>query len=107
MAVPVHLREGILHESHGGLLVRHFSGAKLYQAVSRLLWWSTLYKDVMELCRNCPECSIVTGAGRKQVPLLHPNPVEGPFQILGVDIMEQPNHCPRESLCCSFSRLLH
>ena len=63
MAVPVHLREGILHESHGGLLAGHFSGAKLYQAVSRLWWWSTLYKDVW----NCPECSIVTGAGRKQV----------------------------------------
>ena len=32
----------------------------------------------------------MTGAGRKQVQLLHPNPVECPFQILGVDIMEQP-----------------
>ena len=58
--------------------------------MSRLWWWSTLYKDVMEWCRNCPECSIVTGAGRNQAPLLHPIPVERPFQILGVDIMELP-----------------
>ena len=48
MAVPVHLREDILRESHGGLLAGHFSGAKLYQAVSRLRWRSALYKDVME-----------------------------------------------------------
>ena len=67
VAVPVHLREGILHESHGGLLAGHFSGAKLYEAVSRLWWWSTLYKDVMECCRNCPECS---GAGRKHCELV-------------------------------------
>ena len=32
----------------------------------------------------------MTGAGRKQAPLLHPIPVERPFQILGVDIMELP-----------------
>ena len=34
--------------ANGGLLAGHFSGAKLYQAVSRLRWRSALSKDVME-----------------------------------------------------------
>ena len=90
VASGFHHRECILRDSHSGLLAGHFFGAKLYQAVSRLWWWSTLYKDVIEWCQSCPECSVVTGAGRKHVPLLHPIPVERPFQILGVDIMELP-----------------
>uniref|UniRef100_A0A1X7UW15 Integrase catalytic domain-containing protein n=1 Tax=Amphimedon queenslandica TaxID=400682 RepID=A0A1X7UW15_AMPQE len=40
--------------------------------------------------RVCPDCAVVSGGGRKQIPPLQPIPVQRPFQILGVDIMEQP-----------------
>ena len=41
-------------------------------------------------CRNCPQCAIVLGCGRRNRPTLHPIPVQRPFQILGVDIMDLP-----------------
>ena len=88
VAVPRHLREGILSQSHGGKYAGHFSGAKLYRAISRSWWWPALYKDAVEYCRNCPDCAVVAGSGRKQIPPLHPIPVQRPFQIFGVDIME-------------------
>jgi hypothetical protein len=44
----------------------------------------------MEFCKNCSDCAVVSGTGRKQVPPLHPILVQCPFQILGVDILELP-----------------
>ena len=88
--MPTHLREGVLRENHGGVTAGHFSGSKLYKALCRHWWWPNLYRDVVEFCRNCAECSVVSGSGRRQVPPLHPIPVQRPFQILGVDIMELP-----------------
>ena len=90
VVAPAHLRESILKESHGGVYAGHFSGVKLYSTVCRNWWWPTIYKDVMDFCKNCPDCAVVSGAGRKQIPPLHPIPVQRPFQIFGMDIMELP-----------------
>ena len=76
VAVPRHLREEILARYHGGRYAGHFSGGKLYRAISRSWWWPALYKDAIDYCRNCPDCAVVAGSGRKQIPLLHPIPVQ-------------------------------
>ena len=44
----------------------------------------------LEFCKNCPDCAVVSGTGRKHVPPLHPISVQRPFQMFGVDIMELP-----------------
>ena len=49
-----------------------------------------MYTDVLQFCRSCPECAIATGGGRPVKPLLSPIPVQRPFQIFGVDLMELP-----------------
>ena len=49
-----------------------------------------MYKDALELSRGCGECATITGVGRRSKPPLHPIPVQKPFQIVGVDIMELP-----------------
>ena len=49
-----------------------------------------MYTDVLAYCKKCPECAVVTGAGRQHRPPLHPIPVQRPFQIIGVDIMDLP-----------------
>ena len=90
VVVPEHLQKMILSEYHGGVYAGHFSGGKLFGAISRSWWWPGMYKDVIAYCRNCPDCAVVSGNGRKQVPPLHPIPVQRPFQIFGVDIMELP-----------------
>ena len=90
IAVPSHLRQNILQENHGGVYSGHFASSKLCGAMSRRWWWPGMYKDVVEFCRSCPDCAVVTGGDRKQVPPLQPIPVQRPFQIFGVDIMELP-----------------
>ena len=89
-AVPQHLRQRLMEEHHRGPCGSHFGGKKLFQTMSRQWWWEGMHKDIMHFVQNCPECTIVSG-GRKTVhPPLHPIPVQRPFQILGVDIMDLP-----------------
>ena len=49
-----------------------------------------MFADAVHYVRNCPECATVSGGGRVLRPPLHPIPVNKPFQIVGVDIMELP-----------------
>ena len=79
-----------LEESHSGPLGGHFSGNRLYNALVRHWWWEGMYVDAQKFSKSCPECAIVTGGGRHHQPPLHPIPIQRPFQIMGVDIMELP-----------------
>ena len=47
-----------------------------------------MYSDIIEFCK--PECAIVSGHGRRNKPPLYPIPVQRPFQIVGVDVMDLP-----------------
>lgn len=88
--VPRQLRRYLMEGYHGSLLSGHFSGPKLLKAMSRHWWWQGMHRDVTDLCTACPECVAVNASGRVHQPLLQPIPVQRPFQILGVDVMELP-----------------
>ena len=90
IAVPSHLREQLLEENHRGIYSGHFSGNRLYNTLVRHWWWAGMYADAMAFCKRCPECAIATGAGRQHKPPLKPIPVQRPFQIIGLDIMDLP-----------------
>ena len=68
----------------------HFAVNKLHKALATHWYWEKMYADIQDFCRNCPQCSIVLGCGRRNRPTLHPIPVQPPFQIVGVDIMDLP-----------------
>ena len=88
--LPQKLRAHIIEENHSGPMAGHFSGVKLYKALLRHWWWPGMYTDIVKHCNSCPQCAIVNGTGRVNRPPLHPIPVQRPFQILEVDIMDLP-----------------
>ena len=90
IAVNEHLREKLLRENHKGPYGGHFAGQTIYNTLVRNWWWEGMYTDALTFCKCCPECAVVTGAGRQHRPPLHPIPVERPFQKIGVDIMDLP-----------------
>ena len=49
-----------------------------------------MHADALQFARNCPECAIVSGGAKPTRPPLHPIPVQRPFQIVGVDVMDLP-----------------
>jgi hypothetical protein len=55
---------------------------KLLELTIKHHFWPIAY------CKKCPECAIVTVAGRQHQPPLHPIHVQKPFQIVGVDIVD-------------------
>ena len=91
VAVPTHLREKLMHESHRGVLSGHSAGPKLYKALPQRWWWAGLYNDVLLYCKSCLECVVVTGAGCQHRPPLKPIPTQRPFQKIGVDFMDLPS----------------
>ena len=49
-----------------------------------------MYTDAVEFCKSCPLCAIVSGGERHVKQPLHPIPMQKPFQIIGLDIMDLP-----------------
>ena len=49
-----------------------------------------MHADALQFAWNCPECAIVTGRAKLTRPPLHPIPVQRPFQIVRVDVMDLP-----------------
>ena len=88
--VPRQLHEEIVMIHHSGPLSGHFSAKKVYGALADNWYWEGMFGDVESICKNCPQCVIVSGSGRCNKPPLHPIPVQRPFQIVGVDIMDLP-----------------
>jgi hypothetical protein len=49
-----HERPRILVESHKGILGGHYAGKATMQKVLHAeLWWSTIHRDLKELCHRC------------------------------------------------------
>ena len=90
VVVPAHLKVKVMEETHRGPMGAHFSGNRLFNTLARHWWWEGMFADAVHYARNCPECATVSGGGRVLRPPLHPIPVNKPFQIVGVDIMELP-----------------
>ena len=88
--VPSCLQHKILQETHAGKYSGHFSGRRLYATLCSSWWWEGMYSDAEKFASSCPECIVATGTGRKIKPPLQPIPVQRPFQVLGIDVMDLP-----------------
>ena len=49
-----------------------------------------MYADVYSHCKSCLTCASYRGAGHRTRPPLKPLDVGGPFERIGVDILEMP-----------------
>ena len=90
VALPEHLRKDVMEQAHSGPCGGHFSGNRLLATLAHKWYWDGMYMDTVQFCKSCPQCTIVSGAGRSSRPPLHPTPVQRPLQIVGVDVMDLP-----------------
>lgn len=75
------------------MMAGHCSDLHLFKTLLCTWWWKGLYKDVMAHSNSCPPIMCLQqGTGMiQQRPPLEPGPVQRPFQIWGVGIIELPN----------------
>ena len=82
-----------MDEVHCGSFSGHFSGhfaAKgFYAKSSRHYWWPGMHSEVHRYCRRCLTCAHRSRRQRTKPPLKS-IPIGGPFERVGVDIMEFP-----------------
>ena len=88
--VPASIHEKLLKENHSEMFSGHFSVKSLYEKLAKRYWWQGIYADVYSHCKSCLTCASYQGAGHSTRPPLKPLDVVGPFERIGVDILEMP-----------------
>ena len=89
VVVPETERKVLFDEAHAGMFGGHLRGAKIHSQLSRHYWWPKMRADIEKWCRSCLVCA-TRHVGHRVVPPLTPIPVGGPFDRMGVDVVQLP-----------------
>ena len=86
---PTSDRHRLYLEVHEGVFSGHLRQAKVHSQLSRHYWWPGMRRDIDSWCRACIKCAS-RSVGRLSRPRLTPIPVGGPFDRVGVDVLQLP-----------------
>ena len=82
-------REKLFEDVHSGLFGGHLRSAKVHGQLAKHFWWPTMRADIVKWCQACQVCA-TRQVGRSIRPLLSPIPVSGPFDRIGIDVIQFP-----------------
>ena len=86
---PTSYRRRLFEEAHAGVCGAHLSDVKVHSTLRRHYWWGGMRRDITSWTRSCLICATYS-PGRKYKPPLTPIPVAGPFDRIGVDVLQLP-----------------
>ena len=86
---PTDQRERLFWEAHRGVFDAHLSDVKVHSELRRHYWWDGMRRDITAWTRGCVACNS-HALGRAVHPPLTPIPVGGPFDRIGVDVIQYP-----------------
>ena len=86
---PVAKRRELFDGVHSGQFGGHLRDAKMHSILSKHYWWPGMRKDIRTWCRSCLTCA-TKNVGMVVRPPLVPIPVCGPFDKIGVDVVQFP-----------------
>lgn len=98
---PVSDRKALFTEVHEGPFGAHLREAKVHSVLSRHHWWPRMRADLTSWCRACQKCAM-RSVGRPVRPQLTPIPVGGPFDRIGVDVLQLPKTRSGNRYCVVF-----
>ena len=75
--------------AHRGRFGAHLGDAKVYSEIRRHYWWMGMRRDISRWTRGCIVCA-TRNVGRAVKTPLTPIPVSGPFDRVGVDVIQFP-----------------
>ena len=84
---PTSDRRKIFDEAHSRVFGAHLREAKLHSQLAKHYWWPRMRSDITAWCRACLTCA-THHVGRAVKPPLTPIPVSGPFDRVGVDVIQ-------------------
>ena len=86
---PTSDREKLFQEAHEGAFGGHLRGAKIHSELFKHYWWPSMRTEILKWCRGCLVCAS-RRIGQQERPPLAPIPVAGPFDKVGVDVLQLP-----------------
>ena len=86
---PSSQRGRLFHEAHSGMFGAHLSDMKVYSELRRHYWWAGMRSDVARWTHGCLVCATHSPGRATHAPLT-PIPVAGPFDRIGVDVIQFP-----------------
>ena len=86
---PRDQREQLFRDAHGGVFGAHLSDVKVHSELRRHYWWSGMRSDITRWTRACLVCNTHSPGRAVRAPLT-PMPVAGPFDRVGVDVIQFP-----------------
>ena len=87
VVVPLSCRQDILRLAHEVPLAGHLGKNKTAKRILNRFYWPTLFRDVRDYCRSCPNCQKASGRKGARAPLI-PLPIMSvPFQRIAMDIV--------------------
>ena len=86
---PFGQRRKLFDEAHAGQFGAHLGNVKVHGQLARHYWWPTMRMDIISWSRSCTVCAS-RQIGQPLHPLLTPLSVGGPFDRIGVDVIQFP-----------------
>ena len=86
---PRSQRQLLFTEAHAGVFGAHLSDTKVHSELRRHYWWHSMRADITHWTRACLVCNTYS-PGRAVHSPLTPIPVNGPFDRVGVDVIQFP-----------------
>ena len=90
IVVSKDLQVPLLEETNGRKFAGYFAERKTHDRLRRYYWWRGMRADVHCYCRGCLICVTKRGGRKPPRSPLHPIPVGGLFQCIGVDVLQLP-----------------
>lgn len=80
LVVPEPMRLNVLQLGHSVPCAGHLGQQKTLARIASRFYWPRLYMDVMDFCRSCPECQLVSPAKKgDRAPLVSLPIIDVPF----------------------------
>ncbi|XP_042611929.1 uncharacterized protein LOC122144820 [Cyprinus carpio] len=88
LVVPEPIRLKMLQLGHSVPWAGHLGQQKTLARIASRFYWPRLYMDVMDFCRSCPECQLVSPAKKgDRAPLVSLPIIDVPFSRIAMDIV--------------------
>ena len=86
---PSTSRKDLFDDVHNGVFGAHLRSAKIHSQLAQHYWWPSMRANIDNWVRACMVCAS-RHIGKPLHPPLTPLPVGGPFDRVGVDVVQLP-----------------
>ena len=87
LVLPRKFRRAVLQVAHEIPMAGHMGRNKTTQRTLRRFYWPTIFRDVKEFCRTCPDCQKASSRKGPRAPLIPLPVIEEPFYRIAMDIV--------------------